>query len=73
MIACNYSKDKTAYIPIVTWGKCARNSGKYAIGTPVSISGRIQSRIYTKEIDGFSRPFIVYELSANEIKTIESN
>ena len=73
LIACNYSKDKTAYIPVVTWGKCARNSGKYAVGTPVSISGRIQSRIYTKEIDGFSRPFVVYELSATDIKTIESN
>ena len=41
LIACNYSKDKTAYIPVVTWGKCARTSGRYAVGTLVSLNGRI--------------------------------
>jgi single-stranded DNA-binding protein len=41
LIACNYDRDKTAYIPVITWGKYARNSGKYTIGTQVSINGRI--------------------------------
>lgn len=67
LVACNYSKDKTAYIPVVTWGKCARTSGKYAVGTKVSINGRIQSRTYTKELNNSVANFLVHELSATNI------
>lgn len=41
LVACNYSKDKTAYIPVIAWGREARKSGKYAIGTAVKIIGRV--------------------------------
>lgn len=70
LVACNYSKDKTAYIPVITWGKCARNSGKYTVGTQVSIQGRIQSRTYTKELNNSIAKFIVHELSAISIEAV---
>ena len=41
LIACNYNKDKTAYIPVITWGREARKSGKYSVGTKVKLDGRI--------------------------------
>jgi chloramphenicol O-acetyltransferase len=40
LIACNYNKDKTAYIPTIVWGKFARKVGKLNVGTLVSINGR---------------------------------
>jgi primosomal replication protein N len=70
LIACNYNKDKTAYIPVVTWGKYARNSGKYQVGALVSINGRIQSRTYTKEINNSIETRIAHELSATSIELV---
>ena len=70
LVACNYNKDKTAYIPVIAWGKCARNSGKYTVGTQVSIQGRIQSRTYTKELNDSIVEFIVHELSAISVETV---
>lgn len=70
LIACNYNKDKTAYIPVVTWGKYARKSGRYNVGTQVNIIGRLQSRKYTKEINGIIKEFTAYELSASSIEDI---
>ena len=70
LIACNYNKDKTAYIPVVAWGKYARKSGRYNVGTQVNITGRLQSRKYTKEVDGIIKEFTAYELSASLIEDI---
>jgi primosomal replication protein N len=70
LIACNYNKDKTAYIPVVTWGKYARYSGKYQVGALVSINGRIQSRTYTKEINNSIETRIAHELSATSIELV---
>ena len=33
LIACNFDKCRTAYIPAITWGKYARKSGKLKIGS----------------------------------------
>lgn len=71
LIACNYNKDKTAYIPTIVWGKFARKVGKLNVGTLVSINGRFQSRKYTKEINGSIEEFTAYELSASSITPIE--
>ena len=70
LVACNYSKDKTAYIPVIVWGKCARKSGKYDVGTLIKINGRVQSRKYTKFIDNEIKEFTAYELSANSVDEI---
>lgn len=70
LIACNYNKDKTAYIPVITWGRVARKSGKYTVGTFVTVTGRVQSRKYTKEVDGILKEFIAYEVSAVDIDVI---
>ena len=68
LIACNYGKDKTAYIPTIAWGKIARNSSKFKIGDYIHIKGRFQSRSYTKTIDEISYEKTAYELSINQIE-----
>ena len=70
LVACNYSRDKSAYIPIITWGREARKSGKYTVGTEVKVLGRIQSRKYTKIINEAQEEFVAYELSANQIDCV---
>ena len=73
LIACNYSKDKTAYIPTIVWGKAARKAGKLNIGTEITIVGRFQSRKYTKEINDRLEELTAYELSSSSISIIDSN
>lgn len=71
LIACNYNKDKTAYIPAIAWGKYARKSGKYPVGTKIEIFGRLQSRKYMKEINGKFEEKTAYELSVSSIEEID--
>ena len=75
LIACNYSKDKSAYIPVITWGREARKSGRYSVGTKVKLDGRIQSRKYTKQINDNNdvEEFVAYELSANHIDMLDES
>lgn len=73
LIACNYSKDKTAYIPVIAWGREARKSGKYKVGTQVKLDGRIQSRKYTKQVNECIEEFVAYELSANHIDILDES
>ena len=75
LIECNYSKDKTAYIPVITWGREARKSGRYSVGTKVKLDGRIQSRKYTKQINDNNdvEEFVAYELSANHIDMLDES
>ena len=72
LIACNFGKDRTAYIPAITWGKYARKSGKLQVGSLVKVNGRLQSRKYSKTItnkDGISESIekVAYELSVSSI------
>lgn len=68
LIACNYGKDKTAYISSIAWGRNARVSSKFKVGDYVYVRGKFQSRDYTKIIDGISCKKTAYELSIDEIK-----
>ena len=70
LVACNYSEDKSAYIPVISWGKGARRSGKLQVGTLVIVRGRLQSRTYKKEIDGTALELTAYELSATSVEPL---
>jgi single-stranded DNA-binding protein len=68
LIACNYNKDKTAYLPIIVWGRAARQIGKASVGSHIQIIGRVQSRVYTKHSeDGQMHEHMAYEISATTI------
>lgn len=51
LIAVNRSYSKSDYIPAIAWGRNARFCRDAPVGTRIKISGRIQSRDYTKKID----------------------
>lgn len=48
LIAVNRAYDKSDYIPCIAWGRNARFVKEMAVGQKLSLSGRIQSREYTK-------------------------
>lgn len=49
LLAVNHPYGKSSYIPCITWGRNARYASGLEIGTHLRLSGRIQSREYTKK------------------------
>ena len=58
---------RSDYIPVIAWGQQAREAALCAVGQRLALRGRIQSRHYTKIIDGLSFERTAFELSAGEI------
>lgn len=50
LLAVNRPYGKSDYIPCITWGRNARFAGNFQVGDNISVTGRIQSREYTKRI-----------------------
>lgn len=58
---------RSDYIPVIVWGAQARSAAQYTVGTRLCVHGRIQSRRYTKVIDGVAMERTAFELSASEL------
>ncbi len=71
MIAVNRRYGRSDYLPCIAWGLKAREAADWDVGDCVAISGRIQSRQYTKVIDGEAFKKTAFEVSVNEIRLIE--
>ena len=54
------------YIPCVTWGSVARLCAGLDPGTAVRFEGRLQSRAYTKTVDGAAQLRVAYEVSVSQ-------
>ena len=63
MLAVNRRYGRSDYLPCIAWGANARLAATLAVGTPVQLSGRIQSRSYTKLIEGQSVEKVAFEVS----------
>lgn len=70
MLAINRRYGRADYLPCIAWGRNAYSASQLAIGTTVSITGRIQSRNYIKVMDGVEYPKTTYEVS---VSTIDKN
>lgn len=72
LVACNRAYGKSDYIPTIAWGRNARRAGCMSVGTHILITGRLQSREYTKTFaDGLQVTKVAYELSASKIEEIK--
>ncbi len=68
LIAVNRAYNKSDYIPCIAWGRNARFVRDIEVGRRLRISGRIQSRQYTKKItEEISETRTAYELSISKI------
>jgi len=69
MLAVNRAYGKSDYIPCITWGRSARFSSRLQIGDRVSLTGRLQSRGYQKQLpDGTCVEKVAYEVSVSQIE-----
>lgn len=73
MIAVNRRYGRSDYLPCIAWGVRARESAGWPVGTVVSLNGRIQSRKYTKTIDGETVEKTAYEVSVIDIARTEED
>lgn len=68
LLAVNRPYGKSDYIPCITWGRDARYAAGFEVGAAVEITGRIQSREYSKLLeDGNVETRTAYEVSISKI------
>ncbi len=68
LVAVNRNYGKSDYIPVIFWGSNAIKTSELAVGTPISVSGRIQSREYEKKLpSGESITKTTYEVSGFKV------
>jgi primosomal replication protein N len=67
MLAVNRRYGRSDYLPCIAWGVHARAAAQWTVGTAVRLTGRIQSRCYTKMIDGEPVEKTAYEVSVSDI------
>jgi len=72
LIAVNRAYNKSDYIPCIAWGRNARFAKAITVGRKIRISGRIQSREYTKKLsEEETEKKTAYEISVNQISLDE--
>ncbi len=65
--------NKSDYLPCILWGRNACLMQNQKIGTKVNLVGRIQSRVYKKEVSsGVFEERIAYEVSGQKLLIVES-
>ena len=74
LLAVNRAYSKSDYIPCIAWGKNARLLRESAVGQKLEVSGRIQSRQYTKRLDdGTSSIRTAYEFSIGTVEFLRKD
>lgn len=69
LIAVNRSYGKSDYIPCICWGRNAVYASGLPVGAHLKLTGRIQSRKYTKRyLDGTEEERTAYEVSVSKIE-----
>ena len=63
MLAVNRHYGRADYLPCIAWGQVAMLTGGMDVGSPLSVEGRVQSRAYTKVVEGIATQRTAYEVS----------
>ena len=63
ILAINRRYGRADYLPCIAWGSLAYRCGEMAVGDHLALEGRLQSRIYTKEVDGQLQERTAFEVS----------
>ena len=71
LIAVNRPYGKSDYIPCICWGRNARYVSNFDVSQEIEITGRIQSRQYTKRIsEDQTEKRTAYEVSVSKIEAV---
>lgn len=71
LVAVNRIYGKSDYLPCIVWGRNAKFATQLKVGDKVKITGRMQSRTYTKEIGDEKINKVAYEISAASLEKVE--
>ncbi|MCD8343259.1 MAG: single-stranded DNA-binding protein [Oscillospiraceae bacterium] len=71
MVAVNRRYGRSDYLPCIAWGMKAREASCWPVGAVVDISGRIQSRKYTKLLAGQPTEKTAFEVSVINITRVK--
>ena len=63
MLAVNRRYGRADYLPCIAWGQVAMVTGQLPVGSTLTLEGRVQSRVYTKVVDGVPQERTAYEVS----------
>lgn len=63
ILAVNRRYGRADYLPCIAWGSLAHRCAAMEVGDFLSLDGRLQSRGYTKEIDGQLQERTAFEVS----------
>ena len=63
MLAVNRPYGRSDYLPCIAWGAAAREAAAWPVGAAVRLTGRLQSRNYTKLLDGEAVEKTAFEVS----------
>lgn len=64
MLAVNRPYRRADYLPCILWGQTAQRCAGLPIGATLQLTGRLQSRIYTKQLEDGYEQRTAYEISA---------
>lgn len=63
ILAVNRRYGRADYLPCISWGAIARETAALTVGSPMALVGRLQSRTYSKALEGRCEERIAYEVS----------
>ena len=64
MLAVPRAFRRADYLPCILWGRTAQEISRCSVRDRIQLQGRLQSRIYTKYLDGAPHERTAYEISA---------
>ena len=73
MLAVRRRYGRSDYLPCIAWGAGARRASGWDIGQGVSLTGRIQSRVYQKILEGETVEKTAFEVSVVTIAPSEGS
>ena len=62
-LAVNRAYGRADYLPCIAWGSVAHRCAVLDVGDPLRLEGRLQSRVYTKVLDGRTEERTAFEVS----------
>ena len=63
ILAINRRYGRADYLPCIAWGQVAMLTGRMEVGDTLALEGRVQSRVYTKVVDGCAQERTAFEVS----------
>ena len=63
MLAVSRRYGRADYLPAIAWGQLAARCSTLQVGDPLTLEGRVQSRIYKKVTDAGTEERVAYEVS----------